>query len=357
MTVQDLRLEISWKCDLLQALLAFRYQLDSRNRLGVESMRVHSATAPAKKLRDFRDLLDKEIRFSLNALKCRVRPEVLYRRIILPDLGEKLSFGYVPKYFLGEVFDGYSRLIPDWDSYPAQCLFGFDFGGAYEQTKSFEFFLPEVVLYEDMCLAYNLAVMSKYEPRPGVIDKLRSKTYKLHLRTAVLSAFYFVEAYLNGVAFDFYFRMKGDRQLSDEDTDRLGEYDSQRNRERWLSFRDKMLQYPKIVLGGLKDPPLTESNCDEMKILLEEARTLRDSLVHNSPKIELEVVDGKRQLIGKKVRSIIDVKFGEVTKIVDASVGYVKKLEALLQAHGHRRKMDWLFERDENGVFPPKTFD
>ncbi len=248
-------------------------------------------------------------------------------------------------------------MIPDWDSYPAQCLFGFDFGGEFGQTKSFEFFLPEVVLYEDMCLAYNLAVLSKYESKPGSVDKIRSKTFKLHLHTAILSSFYFVEAYLNGIAFDFYFRMKGDRQLSQEEIDKLGEYDSERGRERWVSFRDKMLQYPKIVLGRLKDPPLTEINCPEMKILVSEARALRDSLVHNSPKFELEVVGGKRQLIGKKVRSIIDVKMEDVTTIVDAAVGYVKKLDGLLQAHGHHRKVDWLFESDEKGIFPAKTFE
>ncbi|MGB2897691.1 MAG: hypothetical protein WBB89_00395 [Candidatus Acidiferrum sp.] len=293
----------------------------------------------------------------MSTLRCRARPEVLYHQIIEPELGDKLTFGYVPKYFLKELFAGYSKLIPEWDSYPAQCLFGFDFGGEYDQTKSFEFFLPEVVLYENMCLAYNLAVLSKYEARPGSIDKIRRKTFNLHLHTAVLSAFYFVEAYLNGIAFDFYFRMKGDKELSQEETDKLGEYDSQRGRERWVSFRDKMLQYPKIVLGGLKDPPLTEDNCEEMRILVSEARALRDSLVHNSPKFELEVVDGKRQLIGRKVRSIIDVKLQDVTMIVDAAVGYIKKLDALLQTHGHRRKGDWLFERDEKGMFPAKTFE
>lgn len=320
-------------------------------------MRVNLQLSPAKQLRDLRDLLNKEIQQLLTMLGCKVSPETFYNRVIKPELGCNLDYGYVPKWLLELFFSAYPRLISDWQTYPAQTLFGFDFGGEHNQIKSIEFFLPDAVLYEDMCMAYNQAVLSKYESRRGSVDKIRSKTHQFYLRTSILSAFYFVEAYLNGIAFDFYFPMRGNRQLPQEDLDKLSEYDSQRDREKWLSFRDKMLQYPKIILGTAKHPPLTETNCEEMRILLSEAKELRDSLVHNSPTVEAEITHGKRQLIGKKVRMIVNLRLEEATTIVDAAIRYVKRLDALLQANGRHRKLDWLFERDESGIFPAKTFE
>src|SRR6266853_4176534 len=97
MTVQDLRSEVAWKCNLLQALLAFCFQLDSRNKCNIQDIRLHATEAPAKKLRDFRDLLDKEIRRFMSTLRCRARPEVLYHRIIEPELGGQAHVRLCPK--------------------------------------------------------------------------------------------------------------------------------------------------------------------------------------------------------------------------------------------------------------------
>ena len=348
MGVPELRREVLRQCDLLQTLLAFNFRLRREDKNAIAKIRRETPTAPARTLRQFRDLLESNLRNAKKRLPCRPRLEDLQR---LADRFQG-KYAYVPKYFLERLSDDFSHVIPNWQSMPAQTLIGFDFAGEYDQI-GFEYFLSEIAFYEDMCLAYNQAVQSQYEPSGGSVDKVRRKTHQFYLRTAVLSTFYMVEAHLNGVAFDFLLRTKGTRKVSEEETDKLWEWETKKNREKWVSFRDKILQYPKIILG-LKDPPLTESNCEEVRVLTEEAKVLRDSLVHNSPKLDFELVEDKQRVVMPKIQSIFELNLDKATRVVDTSLRLVKKLNSILGAHAPN--LDCLHERASSGLFPEEAF-
>jgi hypothetical protein len=326
----------------------FNFRLRQEDKTALAKIRRETPTAPAPALRQFRDLLEMNMRQAAKDLPCRVRREHL-QRLVDRFRGK---YAYVPKYSLERLSDDFSRVIPKWQSMPAQTLIGFDFAGEYEQA-GFEYFLSEIALYEDMCFAYNQAAQSRYEPRGSPVNKADRKAHQFYLRTAVLSAFYMVESYLNGIAFDFYIRTKGSRKLSDEEADKLGEWDSKRNREKWMSFRDKIIQYPKIILG-VAVPPLTESNCEEVRILTEEVKMLRDSLVHNSPKLDVEVIEGKQHLAMPKIQSIFELNLDKATQVVDSSLRLVKKLNSIVGAHAPN--LDWLHERASSGLFPEEAF-
>lgn len=352
MGVPELKREVLQQCDLLQAALAFNFKLDLKQKDALATIRSEVPSAPARRLRQFRDLLKNNMQRAAKGLPCQPKWKFL-QGFVDKQFGGKFGYAYIPKYILEQIFSDFSQLVPKWASIPAQTLIGFDFAGEYNQVDTFEYFLSEIALYEDMCFAYNQAVGLQYKPRAGSVDKVRRKAHEFYLRTAVLSAFYMVEAHFNGIAFDFCVRTKGDRKLSEQEEEKLTEWSSQWNRERWVSFRDKILQYPKIILG-LKDPPLTEDTCEEIKILTEEARVLRDSLVHNSPKIDLVVIEGKRHLISPKIQSIFELDLAKATRIVDASVGLLKRLNSILAAYAP--KLEWLHERTAAGPFPEDVF-
>src|SRR5260370_23910022 len=138
--------------------------------------------------------------------------------------------------------------------------------------------MPETILYEDMCASYNLAARS-HGHLVQLSSKKEIKTHNMAVRAAILAAYYFVEAYLNAVAFDHWFTTKA--KLSQDDIDALMEWDSKKQRQRLLSFEENTNRYPPIMLG-VPHSPLAASNCEDLKFLLNTGKDIRDSIVHAS---------------------------------------------------------------------------
>lgn len=196
-----------------------------------------------------------------------------------------------------------------------------------------------------MCFSYNSAVSIEPEIGKRPVDKSKVKAHAFFRRCAVLAAFYFVEAYLNGIAFDFVFRHG--QKVPQQELDFLREWDSNKSREKWVKFRDKLLQYPRIILRA-QHPPLTETNCPPLQVIVNEAREIRDSLVHWSPRPDIAT--------GSPVKTgwVMDMKPAKLTQVVDAAVTLVKRLNTELGAHG--QDLHWIYERDGSGVFPKEAF-
>ncbi len=105
--------------------------------------------------------------------------------------------------------------------------------------------------------------------RAEVQKLLRQRNFAA--RAALVCCFNLMEAYLNGIAWDF---------MQSGDTSRLS------NRKRKLledsggvSFRDKLLKYPAIV----SESPLCLDGDPDVSSLLDDIKPVRDSLVHPSP--------------------------------------------------------------------------
>ncbi len=177
------------------------------------------------------------------------------------------------------------------------------------------------------------------------LDKINFKLQSALLRATVLAAFHFVEAYLNGLAFDYYILKEKD--VSEETKTLLFDWNPKTNKPRYLSLRDKALQYPKIVLG-LKEPPLQESNCHELKYILE-ALEVRHRLTHISPKREFERVAADHEAHFYIVNS------SEVENIVDSCIAFVREIDNLL--HSKSLSLHWLHDRMPDGTFPNVAFD
>jgi hypothetical protein len=256
---------------------------------------------------------------------------------------------------LDVVFRNYGSIVRDWDHFPAHTLFGVDFTGDYYGSRKFEYFLAEAVLYEDMCFSYNSAVITTRNAGVGIAPKHQLKAGAFYRRSALLSTFYFVEAYLNGLAFDFLWKLyKEKRDLPEKDRDLLEEWDSKKKQERWVNFRRKMLEYPRIV-AGLASPPLTETNCEEVRILLDEAKQRRDFLVHNSPRFHYDLEQHQMEIVSGKLVSLMNLKMDEVTRIVDAAIRLPRRLNEVIGKY--RRDLHWLYERNGEGIFPEQVFE
>jgi len=228
----------------------------------------------------------------------------------------------------------------DFDKLPEHSKIAVDIGIFEEKTKV-EYFILEAAIFEDMCSIFNL-LKERLKKNDEIEIKSDKKKNIALMRTVVLTAFNFVEAFLNGIASDYFF--SNFHNLDDETRIILTEWDHIRGKPKYLSLRDKVLKYLRIACKS-SFPPLQESNCEELTFIIEKAKAIRDSIVHPSS------IHG----LGFKEEEIFKLGIGEVEKIIDTSIQLVKRIELLIHGNNNNR-IRWIYERDKNGFFPEEVF-
>ena len=253
----------------------------------------------------------------------------------------------VPKFYIKEYFKDYGKVLPIFDLLPEHASIGFHDGSERESVGGIEVYILEVKLYEDMCGLFNLAkeLVEKIGPNRQGKSKAYSKKLEACCRATATSAYYFIESYLNGLAYDHYVTHK--ETLDDKTKQILIEWDMQKGCSRYLSLREKLLQFPRIILG-LSHPPLQENNCAEAKFLLERVKVLRDAIAHPTPGPNLIKMEPGKE------GELFNTDFKEVESIVDNSIALVRKIERLIR--GDELRLDWLHNRASDGSFPDIVF-
>lgn len=253
----------------------------------------------------------------------------------------------VPKFFIKDYFLNYGKVFPGFDLLPEHASIGLHDGTEKESVGEIEVYLLEAKLYEDMCGLFNLAteIAGRVSAHKQGKSKTDSKKLEACCRGTATSAFYFVESYLNGLAYDHYVTHR--KTLDEKNKQILTEWDIHKDCPRYLSLREKILQYPRIILGSTH-PPLQESNSAEVKFLLERVKVLRDAIAHPSHGPNLITMEPGKE------RELFNTEFSEVEPIVDNSITLVRKIEKLIQ--GNDLRLDWLHDRGGDGFFPDVVF-
>jgi len=347
MSVRELKRSILENCDTLQAILAFNYQLTAEVKERLDVNRSIVLTTTARELRRIQDAVEEDVVRVAAFFGSLQKPKQFAAEFIAST--NKASIATISKAAIdSKYFTKFCHGVDAWKNYPPHLRLVIDFNRICSSDIRFDYILTEAMLYEDMALAYNEAVTLEPDTR-SVRDthaNVQVKKLQFVLRTATLSAFYFVEAYLNGIGYDHYHRHESD--LPDYEKTILLDWDFQKSRSAWVSFERKVLDHPRIMLRA-KHPPLTSTNSKNLKILLGEAKEFRDAIVHQSPKTN-DVLAAPQ-----KVFLMLALHLPQVTEIVDAAVGFVIELNKVLGIEG--MMLDWLFSRNqETGLFPPESF-
>lgn len=248
-------------------------------------------------------------------------------------------FLLIPKYLLRELFDHYEKANSNFNNYPEHLRIEIDPGITRQQLGNVEWMLVEAILFEDMCALFNLAKEAHIKLDRWTAPKKTNKSADALSRATIAAAFYFVESYLNGIAFDYYIRNKDG--LDTKTIEVLTES------KRYLSLVEKATKYSRIILGQTHSP-LNDSNCPELAFMGGKAKLFRDAIVHASPKVDLDSLDPtKEQLLSH-------VSFSEVESIIDNAVKLVKRIHA--EVLGGESQLLWITERDQSGFFPDAAF-
>jgi hypothetical protein len=156
-----------------------------------------------------------------------------------------------------------------------------------------------------------------------------------YLRAAATGVFRVLESYLNGLAYDC-FNSHHD-QLSIEDHDLLGEWDSANNRISYASFKTKLFCYP-VVVARMQGRELDLSRCEFANDLAGYAKDVRNALTHPSYYIDPE------KGFQEKLLFVTGVNLTLVEQIFAAAQEYVKLVESALGREA-KQSVPWLFEK------------
>ena len=255
------------------------------------------------------------------------------------------EFLLVSKYHLSKAFRHYERALPVFQKLPLHARIGIDINSFRESTKEVEVFQLEASLFEDMAFLWNQAYEGSIQAAQLDSSKLQVKGSKAISRAAAKAAFNLLEGYLKGLACDILLM----RSVTGDDRVNLEEWDTVRSRPRFLSLRDKLLQYPKIALGA-KHPPLQETSVPAMSRVLELERALRHALIHPSPLVEVSDPSSSREA------AFFELSAGRVATLCDDVIDVIQKIaETIGLAYGD--VSIWISRRDATGLFPLSTFD
>ncbi|HPA47687.1 MAG TPA: hypothetical protein PK395_18135 [bacterium] len=207
---------------------------------------------------------------------------------------------------------------------------------------------PEMHLFRDLGLAFNEVLDMKariYEiereriswsdakKKKAEIGTIQSKM-KYSMRMCLICCFNLLEAYINGIAWEY--KQQNDLQSLSENERKMIEGDQ-------TSILNKLMKVPKIVTGT-DDSPLS-MDTPPLSDFRDLVKPFRDSIVHVSPYSAPERYGGY-----DKLSKIYDLEFSTVDKAVN------RTLEILQIVHqkvtGNTGFPQWLPMRDSNGRFP-----
>lgn len=253
----------------------------------------------------------------------------------------------IPKFMLEDVFDG-RKLLDDFERLPSHAYIALHGGTNRTVVGEIEIHLVEGCLFEDMCALFNAAKIAE----PHILAQYRQSESKIHRKTAVAlyratitAVFNLIEGYLNGLAYDFCIHNK---QILDDATKRvLTEWDYAKNKPSYLSLRDKVLQYPRIILN-CTHPPIQENNTPEFQFLID-YKDKRNAIVHPSPGPDLETYANPHS------DQFFNLDQTQVERVVDCALILIRKIERTIK--GSEDGIFWLHMRNTDGLFPEKAFD
>jgi hypothetical protein len=197
------------------------------NQIRVEINRARIAESGKGELRDYIEKVRTHISELRSRYGVKAPPSVLIKfledaesappgQVTFPTVTEMRSY-----------FHDYAKVWPDSEHLPAHTRIIFDAHGSGPNGQPIiGIRLLEASIYEDMAALWNLLHERSVWHYPEATQTQR-KTHHALCRSTLATVIYFVEAYLNGLAFDHLVRHAG--SVSDEEKSILSDWDFARN--------------------------------------------------------------------------------------------------------------------------------
>lgn len=209
---------------------------------------------------------------------------------------------------------------------------------------------PEYHLMRDLAIAFNEVVeieesrLTSYRTRTWS-EKKEQKTKaeiadlimrsEANQRTCVLSCFNLIEAYINGLAWDFV-QTHDISGFSKDNRNVLTES------ERPVNIIDKLIKVPRLVAE--RDTGTLHQTRDPLKSFIEVIKPYRDAIVHASPFAAPEKFGGY-----DKLSKIYELNLSTVRRAVDITIAVISEIHRFTDGNGNLPI--WVLFRTEDGRF------
>jgi hypothetical protein len=164
------------------------------------------------------------------------------------------------------------------------------------------------------------------------------------LRGVVSALFTFIEAYLNGIAFDCFQAYHDDLQLDDHDF--LGEWNSTKKQRKFVKFDDKVFGYPRMIAKVKGLPEVDLSGFKPAHRIITDGKEIRDAITH--PSAQYDPADHTQ----KKMTLLAGLKLPEMKSLYKDICEYVEFVEKGI-GYDPKESVPWLF--DEFGFADAKA--
>lgn len=209
---------------------------------------------------------------------------------------------------------------------------------------------PEHHLMRDLAISFNEVVeieehrLITYRAKTWRERKMRQtrgeiadliRRSEVNQRTCVLSCFNLIEAYINGLAWD-YVHTHDISGLSKKNQNVLTES------ERPVNIIDKLVKRPRLIAE--KDSGPLHQTRDPLKSFIEVIKPYRDSIVHASPFAALEQFGGY-----DKLSKIYELNISTVRRAVDITIAIIGEIHGFIGGEGDLPV--WVLPRAKDGTF------
>lgn len=234
------------------------------------------------------------------------------------------------KMFIDSLFSNYGNAFPGWRHYRQHFAVVFDPAGG----PDWKVFCLEGLLFQDArfllerCREGNVSILAAVDRRAA------DAKLGIYVRSALSSLYIFLEAYLNGLAYDCCNRRHSELTKADHDT--LTEWDDSKKRPKFVNFDLKIFKYPAIVAKTM-GLTIDLSRCQAAHRIANQGKAMRNALTHPSPFID--PYTGVEQ----KVLEILTLDLTKAEALFEAAKDYVDTVERAL-GYDPTKSASWLSE-------------
>lgn len=318
--------------DTLEAIYFLTQSLEGQVLQDITRIRTSLHALSRQQRADLLATIKRDIK-ALRAHYAAIAPDSKFREL-LADARARPGYAYLPKIFIErKLFRHYEKVFPRWPHIGEHAFVIFD-GQSNRSMR--QIFTLEGALYSDIRSLLACAERA----RKGIEDKdFRERTKEdqlgllAHLRLVATAVFHFLEAYLNGLAYDCFQRHHDKVSIAEHDL--LAEWDSKKKRRSFLRFETKIFQYPSIIakMSGIK---LDLSGVKATRLLIDYGKKLRDAVTHPSAYVDPQ--SGKQE----KFALVVTISLPIVEKLLAAAREYVLAVEQRL-GRDPKMTMPWFF--------------
>ena len=307
--------------EVMEALYFLTQGLEEADALvRIERIRGNLPSLSRQERLTLRDELREEIK-GLKAHYGAFAPDVEYVQLYgaIKKRAEE-GYAYVEKLVIDRtLFAAYDKAFPRWPHMPCHVAVSFDGKSIEKPSRIFEM----AAYFHD----HAGVLLAEAEKAHGGINDVRGRDEDAHRRLAamlyasVCATFAFLEAYLNGLAYDCFHRHHDVLPLPDHDE--LSEWNSGDKRIKFVAFEKKVFRYPQLVAKA-DGQKVDLSGCKSAHLVAREGKRLRDALTHPSP--FLDAKSGTHE----KLILLASLKVHQSVDLLDAARDYVRTVELQL---------------------------